>query len=118
MLGDVRVREPHHAKAAGSERLIAPVITEPASVIHLAAELHHKPRRQAREINDVRSDQSLAAKLETIELFAPQARPQIPLDTAHRAAQVTGELDSRERHCTQQHRKERRKEKPRLLRPG
>lgn len=85
-LGDVYRREPHDSKASRLERGRAHGVAKRCPIEHLAADLDHEARRQTREINDVRPDQRLPAELETIELLVAQARPQIPLDAAHRAA--------------------------------
>jgi hypothetical protein len=93
-LADIHGREPQNAKASGLEPSRTGRVSRRRTIEHLAADLDHQARRQAREVHDVGPDQRLAAELETVELFGAQARPQIPLDAAHRAAEVSGELDS------------------------
>jgi hypothetical protein len=92
--GDVCICEPNDSESARLQPCRATVVTEPAPVVELAADLDHEARRKAGEVDDVGSDQCLAAKLVTAELLGAQARPQVPLDPTHRAAEVTGERDS------------------------
>jgi len=93
-LGDLHRRETHDSKPSRLEPSRAGCVAGRRPIEHLAPDLDHQARRQAGEINDVRPDQSLASKLETVELPASQTRPQVPLDSAHRAAEIAGQLDS------------------------
>jgi hypothetical protein len=93
-LGDVDRRETHDSKPSRLEPSRAGGVAGRRPIEHLAPDLDHQARRQACEINDVRPDQRLPPELETVEPLIAQARPQIPLDAAHRSAEISGELDS------------------------
>jgi hypothetical protein len=85
------------------EPLQPPAIAGRPAPKQLTVDFDHHPCGQADEIYDERSDQGLAAKLEPVEPARAQARPQIPLDAAHRVAEVSRELNAGKWHCTQQH---------------
>ena len=93
-LRDLYWRETHDSKPSRLEPSRAGCVAGWRPIEHLAPDLDHQARRQAGEINDVRPDRGLASKLETVELPASQTRPQVPLDSAHRASEIAGQLDS------------------------
>jgi hypothetical protein len=92
-LGDVYRRKTYDSKASRLQPNRARSVARRRPIEHLTADFDHQARREAREINDVWPKQRLPAESETIEPLRTQARPQVPLDPAHRAAEISGEID-------------------------
>src|SRR5690606_409044 len=87
----VVVQEPKHPEPAGAQERIAMPVVHRIRVL-AAIDLHHEPRGQAGEIDDVRTDGMLPAEAVAIELAHAQAAPEAAFGVGHGCAQFAGAI--------------------------
>ena len=86
---DLIIPEPQHLETLALQECFARTIARRVHVLS-AIDLDDKPRFQASEVRDVRTDGKLAAETEAVELAQPQNVPQPALRQGHVAAQLPG----------------------------